>query len=187
VPANHHVTIWNATVAAQHVSNEADSWFTRALGKPCKLVYMPDGSLRPVNTTSGFRPPGKLTSFADAYPFLMISEESLADLNQRYAGEDYLSMARFLPNIVCAGGEPYGEDDIGQFTINDIPFTGLEKCARCNVPNVDPITAIKNKGNEPFRTLMGYRSEGRKVNFGINLIHSATGTISIGDTINPLA
>ena len=181
--ADQRVTVWRHTVDAQHVSGRADSWFTRALGVECRLVYMPDTSLRPVAPSSGLRPAGKLTSFADAYPFLLAGEASLANLNLRYPGVDTLTMARFRPNIVCRGSEAYAEDGFGTFSINGISFTALEKCARCGVPNVDPQTAAVNPSGEPLRTLASYRREGSKVNFGVNLIHSGTGGIAVGDVI----
>lgn len=181
--ADQQVTIWSQVVKAQHVSRIADSWFSNALGIKCKLVYMPDRSLRPVAPSSGLRPAGKITSFADAYPFLLIGEESLADLNDRYQGSDPIGMNRFRPNIVFSGGQPYAEDQIGQFTINDISFTGLEKCARCGVPNVNPKTGKESINGEPLRTLMKYRTENRKVYFGMNLVHAGTGIISVGDEL----
>ena len=182
-PTNHRVTVWRQTVAAQHVSDQADSWFSHALKTKCKLVYMPDRSLRRVDSSTGQRPAGKVTSFADAYPFLLIGEESLADLNRRHPSDSELTMARFRPNIVCAGGAPYAEDEIGSFTVNGISFTGLEKCARCGVPNIDPVTAKVSSGRKPLRTLAEYRTEERKVYFGMNLIHTGTGRIAVGDLL----
>ena len=184
-PTDREVTIWRQTVAARSVSVAADAWFSDALGLTCHLVYMPDRSHRPVAPSSGLRPAGKITSFADAYPFLLIGEASLADLNARYGGEEHFGMERFRPNIVCSGGAPYAEDDLTDFTINGISFTGLEPCARCGVPNVDPNTGVASRVGEPLVTLAGYRRMGGKVYFGMNLVHAGTGTIAVGDLLIP--
>ena len=175
------VTIWNATVAARSVGQEAADWFSRQLGKPCKLVFMPEESLRPVDTSSGYHPPGKFTSFSDAYPFLLIGEASLQDLQHR--ANDEISMLRFRPNLVFSGGAPYQEDEFGDFTINGIPFTGLENCARCNVPNVDPETGVMSADRQPLKTLAKYRTVNRQIIFGRDLVHSGTGVVSVGDEL----
>ncbi len=175
------VTIWNATVEAKVVSKEANKWFSTALGTNCKLVFMPENSWRPVDTTSGYHPAGKFTSFADAYPFLILSEESMIDLNTRLANT--FSILRFRPNIVFKGGRPYQEDDIENFEINGVQFTGLENCARCQIPNVDPTTGIIDSNREPLKTLSKYRNRNKNIEFGRNTVHSGTGKISIGDEL----
>ena len=176
-----NVIIWNATVQAKPVINEADKWLSDILGGDCKLVYMPDESMRPVDTTSGYHPEGKFTSFADAYPFLLLGESSMNDLNAR--SEKQFSIQRFRPNIVFSGGMPYQEDTIENFTINDINFTGLENCARCKIPNVNPETGILGADNEPLKTLSKYRLRNKNIEFGRNIVHDGTGIISIGDEL----
>ena len=46
--------------------------------------------------------------FADSFPFLLLSEASLDDLNARL--DSPLPVNRFRPNIVVAGCVPYEED-----------------------------------------------------------------------------
>ena len=173
------VTIWNATCAAKRVGKQVDDWFSEVLGTDCRLVYMPDDSLRPVDTTSGYAPEGKFTSFADAYPFLLMGEASLEDLNGRLAHP--VSILRFRPNIVFSGGTPYQEDQVEDFHINGVQFTGLENCARCNVPTVDPATGVMASDKEPLRTLTKYRLQNRKIILGRNVVHRGTGTVRVGD------
>ncbi len=175
------VTIWNAVCDARRVGNKVDRWFSDILGTNCKLVYMPDESIRPVDTTSGFKPEGKITSFSDAYPFMMLGETSMNDLNARL--KNAVSIKRFRPNIVFSGGFPYQEDEIEDFTINEVLFTGLENCARCIIPNIDPEKGIKGFDKEPIRTLALYRTHNGNVNFGRNVVHFRTGTINVGDEI----
>jgi len=175
------VTIWNATVEAKSVGEEADEWFSQRLGIRCRMVYMPASSMRPVDPTSGYAPAGKFTSFADAYPFMMLGEVSINDLNSRM--QIPLVIERFRPNIVFSGGEPYQEDNLEEFTIGTVGFTGLENCGRCMIPNVDPETSIPNRDRKPIKTLSGYRMHNKKIEFGQNLVHTGTGLISTGDEI----
>ncbi|RKR84812.1 hypothetical protein BDD43_5065 [Mucilaginibacter gracilis] len=172
-------TIWDDTCTGQYVSADADAWFSNALQHPCRLVYMPNQSKRLVDPEFKYVTQHKITSFSDAYPFLIIGQSSLDDLNQRL--EVKLPMDRFRPNIVFTGGQPYAEDTMAQFTIGTVQFTGSKLCARCNIPTINQQTGAVAK--EPTRTLAKYRQSKNKVYFGQNLIHNGHGTISIGDII----
>ncbi|MBM1105058.1 MOSC domain-containing protein [Aurantibacter crassamenti] len=177
------VIIWNSEVEAHIISKKSNAWFSELLGANVKLVYMPQSSRRPVDTNSGYKPAGKFVSFADAYPFMMMGEASLTDLNKRYNKNNKFGVQRFRPNIVFSGGIPNQEDKIERFSINNIEFQGLENCARCTVPNVDPQTGILDVNSEPLTTLSKYRIQNRKTYFGRNLVHSGTGKLRIGDIL----
>ncbi|GAB3903483.1 MOSC domain-containing protein [Mucilaginibacter boryungensis] len=174
------VTVWDDTTMGQLVSSAADEWFSNALGEPCRLVYMPDNIHRPVDPD--YAPDGKLTSFSDAYPFLVISQASIDDLSAR-AGEP-IPINRFRPNIVFTGGEPYMEDGMTHFTIGAIDFYGVKICARCPIPGINQNTAQRVK--EPLKTMAGYRRKNNKVYLGQNLIHNGEGSLHVGDTITVL-
>jgi uncharacterized protein YcbX len=173
------VRCWDDTVRAQYVSPEADAWFSDRLRIPCRLVFMPEDTKR--QTDLKYTEKGHFTSFADGYPFLLIGEASLADLNSRL--DQPLPMNRFRPNIVFSGGEPFQEDHLHHFTIAGIPFSGVKLCARCVMTTINQQTA--EKGKEPLRTLAAYRSQGKKILFGQNLIHHALGQLTVGDELIP--
>lgn len=175
----YNVTIWNAVCRAIGISKYIDQWFSDILKINCRLVYMPDETMRPVDTTSGYAPKGKFTSFADAYPFLMLSEESLNDLNTRL--QTPVAINRFRPNIVFTGATPYFEDELEGFEINEVKFTGLENCARCSIISINQENGAISK--EPLKTLSAYRRNGNSVCFGRNVVHSGVGKISVGDEI----
>ncbi|MBE9583697.1 MOSC domain-containing protein [Mucilaginibacter sp. JRF] len=175
------VTIWESVCPAIRVSDEVDAWFSRILNMPCKLVHMPEDTHRKVDIR--YAHSGEITTFADDYPFLLIGEESLNDLNSRLV--EPLPMNRFRPNIVFSGGEPYAEDIINKFTINHIRFQGVKLCARCVMTTIDQETGVKNK--EPLKTLAGYRRKGQKILFGQNVIHKGTGIISVGDELTNIS
>jgi len=174
------VTIWDDTCTAQFVSKEADQWFSKTLGIHCRLVYMPDDTKR--ITDQRYAPENSIVSMADGYPFLLIGQASLDDLNSRLA--EQLPMNRFRPNIVFTGGEPYAEDLMHTMVIGNIIFHGVKLCARCNIPCIDQDTAIQYK--EPTKTMASYRSKNNKIMFGQNLIHEGLGEIAVGDTIEVL-
>ena len=172
------VQIWeDRAVGIAHALGSA--WFSRYLEAPHELVYMPDDHLRQVNPTRA--KPGDVVGFADAYPFLVISEASLADLNSRL--EVPLTMDRFRPNIVIRDTEPFAEDGYARVRIGEISFRGPKRCDRCVITNVDPLTG--ERGREPLRTLAKYRLAEQKVWFGMNLIHDNQGVLREGDAVKP--
>lgn len=175
------VTVWDDTCRGQFVSAEADAWFSRVLNIDCRLVYMPDDSLRPVDPQ--YASADKVTSFSDAYPFLIISEASMDDLSRR-AGED-IPVNRFRPNLVFTGGDAYAEDGMTHFMINGIHFYGVKLCARCPIPGINQETAQRVK--EPLKALNGYRRKNNKVWMGQNLVHEGKGVLSVGDAIEVLS
>lgn len=172
-----NVTIWDDTCTGQLVSEDADKWFTEILGINCRLVYMPDETVR--STDPKYTSTDSITSFSDAYPFLIIGQASLDDLNDRLPQP--LLIDRFRPNIVFTGGKPYQEDTMDTLVINNITFNGVKLCARCNVITIDQSNAVQTK--EPLKTLATYRSKNNKVYFGQNLISLNVGYISVNDQI----
>lgn len=175
------VTIWDDTCTGQMVSDAVDAWFTVKLGFPARLVYMPDETHRAADPR--YTTQGTISSFADAYPALLIGQASLDDLNNRLA--EKLSMNRFRPNIVFTGGEAYSEDQMNHITVNGIDMYGVKLCARCVMTTINQETTAKSK--EPLKTLAGYRRKGAKILFGQNITFSSTGTIQVGDKINVLS
>jgi uncharacterized protein YcbX len=176
-PEHVQVQVWDDSVEAESVGADAGRWMSRFLGAPCKLVHMPDRSVRHVNPKYTESP--SPVSFADAFPFLLISEASLGDLNARL--ERPVPMNRFRPNLVARGCKPFDEDEWREFRIGSITFTVAKPCSRCAVPTVDQSTGVR--GKEPIRTLATYRSREGKVLFGQNLVHKGTGTLTVGDPV----
>jgi len=171
------VTIWDDTCEAMFVSDDADRWFSVMLGLQCRLVYMPNETRRIVDQR--YAPENSVTSFSDAYPFLIIGQASLDDLNNRLA--EPLPMNRFRPNIVFTGGEPYGEDLFDHFKIGSIDFYGVKLCARCVMTTIDQETS--KKGKEPLKKLASYRFKNNKILFGQNLVHQGRGEIAVGNEL----
>jgi hypothetical protein len=172
------VTIWRDTLQVQRIGDASDAWLSQALGVECKLVYIADDVQRQCNLD--YAQQGDRTGFADAYPMLLISEDSLQDLNQRL--DHPVEMRRFRPNIVIKGCEAFAEDKFEAFTIANLDMRGVKLCDRCPMPTVDPDKGERD-GQEPIATLMKYRKWDNKVFFGMNVIHQQQGKITIGDKL----
>jgi uncharacterized protein YcbX len=172
------VVIWDDTVIAQEVSSRYSTWFSKHLEFPCRLMYFPEKNPRPVDPD--YKVNDEHVSLADAYPFLIIGERSLSDLNSRL--EKSVPMNRFRPNFVFSGGEPYEEDNWKNFLIGESEFAGVKLCARCVLITVNQDTS--EKGSEPLRTLATYRTKNNKVYFGQNLVSLNHREINEGDTIS---
>jgi uncharacterized protein len=168
------VRVWRDRCSATWMGERPARWFSDFLGMPCSLVHMPDETVRPANPA--YAPEGTRVSFADAYPFLIISEASLVDLNRRLA--EPLPMNRFRPNLVIAGSEPYAEDEWDQLEINGIGLRVVKPCERCVITTTDQATAERSQ--EPLRTLARYRKVRGQVMFGQNAVHSTVGRLRVG-------
>ncbi|MVM41505.1 MOSC domain-containing protein [Spirosoma sp. HMF3257] len=169
------VTVWDSKdILAQVVSAEADRWFSKVLGTTCRLVFMPETTHRAVDPTYALD--NDAVSFADGYPYLLISQASLDTLNQRLA--EPVSMLRFRPNVVVEGSLSYEEDSWAEFRVGDLDFFGVKPCARCVLTTIDPETGVQ--GKEPLRTLTTYRKWNAKILFGQNVLAKSTGNTPLG-------
>ena len=184
------VTVWQDTVSTDDCGEEPAAWLSGILGLSCRLVRAGPAYARPIaarkvpstlNLTPG---PAHEVSFADGYPFMVITEESLADLNARLPAP--LPMNRFRPSLVVAGGAPYAEDGWTRFRVGDVTFHGASRCGRCVITTTDQRTA--ERASEPLRTLATYRRDpDGDVKFGRNLIHETkTGRVAVGDAVELL-
>jgi uncharacterized protein YcbX len=171
------VQIWSSRCVGLQYPSEVNRWFSDILNRPLRMVYMPDTTRRRVD--GRYAPAGQFVSYADAYPYLLIGEASLTDLQQKLGTE--LPMNRFRPNMVVSGTTPFEEDDWTDFRIGEVLFRGVKPCARCIVPTTDQETGIRSA--EPLKTLSGYRKKGNKVLFGQNvvLLSEPGSTIRRGD------
>jgi len=174
------VQIWDDRVSAVGVSEEADAWLSEFLGTSCRLVYMPETSVRPVEAE--YSKAGDHVSFADAYPLLLLSEEAVRELNRRK--ESPVPMNRFRPNLVMRGTTPFEEDRWPGLTVGSVRFRSPKPCARCVVVTVDQDTGIKEPRSDTLRALAAFRTVGQKVIFGQNLIPEHEGWVAVGDRIS---
>jgi uncharacterized protein YcbX len=134
--------------------------------------------------------PGENVGFADSYPFLVLSEASVLDVNRRIvaAGGGAVPINRFRPNLVVEGCGPFAEDIWRRIRIGGIVFRVVKPCSRCVITTTDQATG--ERFAEPLRTLAGYRRDPAdpiEVNFGQNLIHeTSSGALRVGDPVEVL-
>lgn len=175
------VTVWKSTTPADDCGDEPAEWLSTFLGLPLRLVRMGGTFQRPIVKPTA--QPGDVVSFADGYPFLVLSEASLTDLNSRLATP--LPMNRFRPNLVVANTAPFAEDSWTKIRIGGVVFRNAGPCARCPITTTDQLTAVR--GKEPLKTLATYRrdpDDPTDVNFGTNLIHETKrGTVHVGESV----
>jgi hypothetical protein len=126
---------------------------------------------------------GDETAFSDGFPLLLTSEGSLAELNGRLART--VPMARFRPNLVVAGAEPFAEDAWRRIRVGGVDLRVVKPCSRCLITTVDPERGEVD-GDEPLRALAQFRERGSKVYFGQNVIPDAEGVVRVGDAVEVL-
>lgn len=165
--------IWDDKVASVLVNREVNAFLSDFLNKKCQLVTMSATTERRVD--ANYNTGNDMVSFADGYPFLIIGEASMSELNKKIAERSTsvapLSMRRFRTNFVFSGGEPFEEDSFKNFKIGDVDFIGIKPCARCVLTTRDPDTGVK--GKEPLDTLMTFRQNRTNILFGQNVVWNA--------------
>ncbi|CAM9464433.1 unnamed protein product [Chrysoparadoxa australica] len=192
------VKVWKATCEAIDQGDEAGKWLSKFLEEDgLRLVRMPDDFDRATNSAYG----KGVTRFADGFPILLASEESLEETAQRIEAKTGARPAnftfdRFRPNIVVAGGQPFEEDWWTKVLIGGAGMRLVKPCDRCKVPTIDPVTL--QAGKEPTETMLEFRTPGAlgldkdkfgasDVFFGQNIIPEVTsGIIKKGDTVTIL-
>ena len=174
------VRVWNDDVDARDCGHEAARWITAALGRTARLVHLPDDAFRPV--PPGYGRQGARVAFPDAFPILLATRASLADLNARL--DEPVPMERFRPNVVIEGAHPYAEDTWRVIRVGEVVLDVVKPCARCVVTTTDQRTG--ERGTEPLRTLATYRRRDGHVWFAQNAVHREPGVLRVGDPVEVL-
>lgn len=181
----YRVRIFASEVTACPAAPAAHAWFSAVIGEPVRLVYLHDPAQRRPNP--GYSRPADRVSFADGYPLLLATEESLHALNDLIAGgpraaEGPVPMIRFRPNLVVAGAAPWAEDGWRVLRIGTAQVRAVKACDRCVITTIDPTTA--QTGKEPLSSLARHRRWDGKSWFAINLIPDSPGaTLHVGDQV----
>jgi uncharacterized protein len=172
------VKVWDDNIRCFVASDDVNDWFSENFGMKLRLCYQPDDSIR--NTDPRYSSnENDQTSLSDGYPILIISEESIEELNKQCP--EQIDIKRFRPNIVIKGLPAFGEDELGRIIINGVEMLGVKKCARCQVINIDFETG--KLGKEPLQSMKDFRKLGNKILLGINIIARSSGYINVGDFI----
>jgi uncharacterized protein YcbX len=162
-------------IHARDQGDEAAAWLGAAVGQPVRLLrFDPAGG----RSSRVDRSP---KAFADLSSALLISEESLVDLNARL--DKPVPMNRFRPNIVVAGCGPYDEDGWKSIRIGDTTWKGGIRCLRCRVTTTDQETGERSR--EPLKTLAAYRRHPARVGvmFGRYFRYVSGERVRVGDAL----
>src|SRR5690606_30595160 len=177
--AAEEIPVWGLLRPARSCGPRAAEWASDVLGVACRVVRIARAEGDALDRLGRVR-----ESFADAYPALVVSRASLADLNARLARA--LPMDRFRPNLVLEGVPPYAEDAWGRAWIGPpergVRVVGRTRCFRCVITTTDQETG--ERGVEPLRTLATYRrAPDGEVAFGMNVGFEGDGTLAAGDPV----
>lgn len=127
------VNLWDKPGSGRNQGSEASAWFSDYLGKDARLIRIEQSrQVKPECQVDGA---ADHVAFADGFPFLVASQDSLAELNEHL--DEPISIDRFRPNIVVAGAEAYDEDFWRELKIGDMQAFMVRACARCPIPNID--------------------------------------------------
>ena len=171
--------VWKDNFPAFTTTDQANDWFSQYLNQRVELLFTGKQSQR-VRTKLGHN-----VSFADGYPVLVISEESLEELNRR--SREQHSMDQFRTNLVVSGGEPFAEDSWKRIRIGEVEFESVKPCMRCILTTVDTNNGQFRPTKEPLNTLSQFRADEQGgVYFGQNLVALNEGMIHQGDEIEVL-
>jgi uncharacterized protein YcbX len=176
------IIIWKDTLRVPDAGDAAAEWASALIGKPTRLVYVPEHRARPLGAGDG--QPDDRVAFADGFPLLLINQASVDDLSSRIGRE--MAMLRFRPNLVIDGGEAYAEDGWKRIRIGDVEFRLASPCARCVMTTIDPSTHQRDSDREPLNTLKGYRLRDGGIMFGQNLIPDGRGVVEVGMDVTVL-
>jgi uncharacterized protein YcbX len=178
-PERRPADVWGTITDGFDEGDEAAAWFSKFMGISVRLVRknFADQRLTKITMPNGSRAP--LTYF-DSMPILVISEESLAELNTRL--DSPVPMDRFRPSIVVSGLGAFAEDKTPELHVGQFTLHRGKPCARCVMTTIDQSTAEK-RGPEPLRALSKFRQENDKVMFGQYFMPAGPGMISVGDNI----
>ena len=176
------VEIWSSpAVDSIDQGDQAAVWLSDFLKQSVRLVRIADNYQRKLDAKFALQPDDHV-GFADGYPILIVSQESLDDLNQRMI--EPVPMNRFRPNIVVKDVMAFAEDDWKRIRIGQVELALVKPCARCNIPTINQDTAEIAK--EPNTTLAKFRKKNGKVFFGVNVIPITTGRLKVGDNLEIL-
>jgi uncharacterized protein YcbX len=201
------VEIWEEPTDAYEYSDAINAIFSKFFKQDVALVYKgPQPRNINVNGREELYGRAQEHHFADVMSLQIASEASLKDLNSRLEkvpNADALTIERFRPNIIVRGRDdhPWEEDTWKRVRITTnlpdremlfkLDLDVVARCARCQVPNVNPDTAEKH-AKEPWTELMKFRrvDEGGpakyKPCFGMLCVPKNEGIVMVGSTLEVL-
>lgn len=169
-------TVWQDQVAAQDCGDEVALWLENALGRRCRMVFIPPGAERRVANSN------HTIGFADGYPLLLANDQSLVQFNTHLSKP--IEMNRFRPNITVSGADAWAEDQWQNINIGQQAFRVVSPCTRCVIPSINPQTGEKQ--HEVLQALNQFRRFGTQTRFGQNVTYEKYRRVQRGDHVEVL-
>lgn len=189
--------VWKSAFTTLDMGDQVANWLSDMLGKQVRLVMVPDDMNRtPELDHSDLMESSERnelctqTSFADGYPYLIVTENSLGDVNKRLPKP--VKNNRFRPNITIKYNstlKPFEEEywkhiEIVSKKHSNVTLYHAKVCTRCSVPNINPDTAQREEKGPSYQ-LVQYHNTTDPL-FGINVMHTKEDigkVIAVGDTL----
>jgi uncharacterized protein YcbX len=168
------VSLSNSSTKAYNLGARYNEWFSSCFGYEVVLAYIGShhrpvlGNLVPQGQTQSSwmsavssrilgRPSADVLTFSDLAAYLVVTEESLADVSSRLPEGESMDVTKFRPNIVLSGCSQAWEEDYWaalDFGGHEIEITA--SCHRCQSVNVDYATGkfSKDERTEILKKLM---------------------------------
>ncbi|MDK2631916.1 YcbX family protein [Pantoea stewartii subsp. indologenes] len=171
--------VWGNTFTARIAPEAINQWLSAFFPRPVQLRWTgPQPSRRVKRFTEV--PLG----FADGYPYLLVNNASLRDLQQRCPAS--VRVEQFRPNLVVSGAPAWDEDNWAEITVGQVHFAVPKPCSRCVFTTVSVENGQKHPDGQPLATLQGFRTAqdgSGDIDFGLNLIALNSGMIRVGDDV----
>lgn len=174
--------VWSANFTARVAPAAINQWLSGFFKRDVQLRWVGQQLSRRVKHHETVP-----LSFADGFPYLLTSEASLRDLQNRCSAS--VQMEQFRPNLVVTGTQAWEEDCWKVVRIGDVVFDVVKPCSRCVFTTVSPERGQKHPSGEPLATLQKFRTaqDNGDVDFGQNLIARNSGVVRVGDEVEILA
>eukprot|EP00008_Paramoeba_atlantica_P011388 CAMPEP_0201492902 /NCGR_PEP_ID=MMETSP0151_2-20130828/35249_1 /ASSEMBLY_ACC=CAM_ASM_000257 /TAXON_ID=200890 /ORGANISM="Paramoeba atlantica, Strain 621/1 / CCAP 1560/9" /LENGTH=359 /DNA_ID=CAMNT_0047879981 /DNA_START=38 /DNA_END=1117 /DNA_ORIENTATION=+ len=199
-----NVTVWGDSHMAIDCGNEVAKWLSDAAGKEVRLAFSPEAMKRPIgeNQFVSHLQPEEFKDevwFADAFPYLLLTEEFVEWCNkgvQQEAPQITIRGNRFRPNVLVKGSRSYDDADTWhRVAIGDgekpVVLECVKPCTRCTMPNIDQETATKSHEPKKFldktRKALVDNSFENCVGQNAVQIGEIGGVLRVGDVIRVLA
>ncbi|XP_005109547.1 mitochondrial amidoxime-reducing component 1 [Aplysia californica] len=184
------VTIKTDTVRSVDMGDAVADWLCRYFSKTGLRLHYSAPNLEKRDASKAKKmwqhpaQPGDMCAFSDYCGYMVLSNASLADLNTRL--ETAVPITNFRANIIVDDCGAYEEDSWSSIRIGNAQLRALDACTRCVLVTVDQSKGVKDKKEEPLKTLKKFRLKhpyGEKPCFGVNYTLDKCGQVKVGDPI----
>ncbi|QXG53472.1 YcbX family protein [Pantoea jilinensis] len=174
---DHPTEVWGNHFTARIAPLAINQWLSQFFPRDVQLRWVGPQPSRRVKKFDHIP-----LSFADGFPFLLINNASLHDLQQHCPAS--VRAEQFRPNLVVSGAAAWDEDSWAEIQIGDVIFEVPKPCSRCVLTTVSTETGVKHPTGHPLATLQTFRTAqdgSGDIDFGLNLVARSSGVVRAGD------